>query len=156
MSHQTWSNEWIAEKRNKWVKRQSECIRTQSSRTWIWNECIFLNYNSCFFFLFLPFFLTVFTLMVTMLERERIIPTVLYVIPSGPAYVHYDRSMVWREMSDGGKKKNLKSWQGSNWIPCLIMSSESWKICISSGTISFSSIKDEKWHGENKVSKNST
>ena len=43
--------------------------------------------------------------MVTMLERERIIPTVLYVIPSGPAYVHYDRSMVWREMSDGGKKK---------------------------------------------------
>lgn len=105
MSHQTWSNEWIAEKRNKWVKRQSECIHTQSSCTWIWKECIFLNYNACFFFLFLPFFLTVFTLMVTMLERERIILTVLYVIPSGPAYVHYDCSMVWKETSDGEKKK---------------------------------------------------
>ena len=43
--------------------------------------------------------------MVTMLERERIILTVLYVIPSGPAYVHYDCSMVWKETSDGEKKK---------------------------------------------------
>lgn len=111
-------------------------------------DALFRLYNSLFFLLSL----IVFTLMVTIHERERIILSILYLIPSSSIYKKVSTTAIagTERKWELEKKKIMKFWQGENGTPFFSSSPQSWKTCITRDTTSFSEVNDEKWHGEKK------